>query len=66
MKNYKEIVVLVAEDDDGHADLIQEGLKSSGIHNNIIRLLTEKKSWISFHKLIIEKCVNWIRTICYY
>ena len=36
-KEYKEIVILVAEDDDGHADLIQEGLKSSGIYNNIIR-----------------------------
>jgi len=36
-KNYKEIVILIAEDDDGHAELIQEGLKDSGIYNNIIR-----------------------------
>ncbi len=36
-KEYKEIVILIAEDDDGHAELIQEGLRDSGIHNDIIR-----------------------------
>jgi CheY-like chemotaxis protein len=37
MKNYKEIVILIAEDDDGHAELIKDGIKNSGVYNNIIR-----------------------------
>jgi len=35
--NYKEMIILIAEDDDGHADLIQEGLRESGVCNHIIR-----------------------------
>ena len=37
MGNYKEMVILIAEDDDGHAELIQEGLVDAGICNKIIR-----------------------------
>ncbi|MBI9043864.1 MAG: response regulator [Anaerolineaceae bacterium] len=32
-----ELTILIAEDDDGHAELIQEGLRHSGVHNPIIR-----------------------------
>ena len=37
MKDQKEIIILIAEDDDGHADLIKEALENSGVCNNIIR-----------------------------
>lgn len=33
----KEVVILVADDDDGHAGLIQKNLFRAGIANNIIR-----------------------------
>jgi len=33
----KDIVILIAEDDDGHAALVQRNLKRSGIANKMIR-----------------------------
>lgn len=41
----KELTILIAEDDDGHADLIQLGLKRSGIHNPIIRFSNGEETW---------------------
>ena len=38
MNSYKELTILIAEDDDGHADLIMEGLKESGVCNYMIRI----------------------------
>lgn len=34
MKN--EVIILIAEDDEGHASLIQKNLKRSGIHNDML------------------------------
>jgi len=34
----KEVTILIAEDDDGHAELIRDNLQESGIANPIIRL----------------------------
>lgn len=45
MKIYKELTILIAEDDDGHADLIMEGLKESGICNDMIRFEDGKQTW---------------------
>ena len=45
MQKYKELTILIAEDDDGHADLIMEGLKGSGICNNMIRFIDGKQTW---------------------
>lgn len=45
MKNYKELVILIAEDDDGHAELIQAGLKESGVCNKIIRFKNGEDAW---------------------
>jgi len=33
----KEVTILIAEDDDGHAELIIDNLKESGVNNPIIR-----------------------------
>ncbi len=33
----KKVTILIAEDDDGHAELIEENLRESGLKNTIIR-----------------------------
>ncbi|MGL1886017.1 MAG: response regulator [Reichenbachiella sp.] len=45
MIKYKELTILIAEDDDGHADLIMTGLKESGICNHMIRFIDGKQTW---------------------
>ena len=45
MGNYKELVILIAEDDDGHAELIKEGLEESGVCNKIIRFSNGEEIW---------------------
>jgi len=45
MRIYKELIILIAEDDDGHAELIREGLVESGIKNKIIRFPNGEDAW---------------------
>lgn len=45
MEAYKEMVILIAEDDDGHAELINDGLKDAGICNTIIRFQNGEEAW---------------------
>lgn len=45
MSAYKEVVILIAEDDDGHAELIIEGFRESGVMNKIIRFEDGEKIW---------------------
>jgi CheY-like chemotaxis protein len=45
MKTYKELIILIAEDDDGHADLIMEGLKESGVCNKMLRFVNGEELW---------------------
>ena len=45
MKDDKELIILIAEDDDGHALLIKEGLEDSGVRNQIIRFSNGKEVW---------------------
>jgi len=45
MGTYKEVVIIIAEDDDGHAELIKEGLQNSGVNNNIIRFANGEEVW---------------------
>jgi CheY-like chemotaxis protein len=45
MGNYKELIILIAEDDDGHAELIREGLEESGICNQMIRFSNGEDAW---------------------
>lgn len=42
---YKEVRILIAEDDDGHAELIQEGLIESGVTNPILRFSNGEEAW---------------------
>lgn len=41
----KEMTILVAEDDPGHAELIVDELKDSGIHNQIRRFCNGLEVW---------------------
>jgi CheY-like chemotaxis protein len=41
----KELIVLIAEDDDGHATLIQEQLEDVGLHNAIHRFRDGAEAW---------------------
>ena len=45
MRDYKELIILIAEDDDGHAELIREGLEDSGVCNQIIRFSNGEEIW---------------------
>jgi CheY-like chemotaxis protein len=45
MENIKEIVILIAEDDDGHAELIRSGLLESGVCNKIVRFSNGEDTW---------------------
>jgi CheY-like chemotaxis protein len=45
METYKELIILIAEDDDGHADLILEGLEQSGVNNKILRFSNGIEIW---------------------
>lgn len=48
MEGYKELIILIAEDDDGHAELIRLGLQESGICNKIIRFADGEEAWKFF------------------
>ena len=45
MEYTKELVILLAEDDEGHADLIREGLQASGGCKNIIHFTNGLDVW---------------------
>jgi CheY-like chemotaxis protein len=54
MKNYKDLIILIAEDDDGHAELIRTGLQESGVCNPIVRFKNGIETW-NFLNGIAEK-----------
>lgn len=48
MSSYKELIIVIAEDDLGHAELIKEGLIESGVHNRIIHFVDGEEAWSYF------------------
>jgi CheY-like chemotaxis protein len=40
-----ELTILIAEDDEGHAELIMEHLQDAGVHNKIIRFKNGQEAW---------------------
>jgi len=40
-----ELTILIAEDDEGHAELILEHLQDAGIHNKITRFKNGQEAW---------------------
>ena len=45
----KEVIVLIAEDDDGHAELIQDNFRESGLKHPIIRFHNGQEALDFFH-----------------
>ena len=45
MEQNKELIILIAEDDDGHAELIKEGLEEVGLLNKQFRFANGKEAW---------------------
>jgi CheY-like chemotaxis protein len=45
MTNDQDLTILITEDDDGHADLIKEGLKDAGVRNPMIRFSNGLEVW---------------------
>ncbi len=45
MEGYKDMIILIAEDDDGHAELTKEGLVESGVCNKILRFSNGEDVW---------------------
>lgn len=45
MENYKELIILIAEDDEGNAELIKDGLESSGICNKTLVFGNGEEVW---------------------
>ena len=48
MERFREKIIIVADDDEGHAELITEGLQSSGVYNKIIRFRNGEELWRFF------------------
>lgn len=45
----KEVIILIAEDDDGHAELIQDNLHEAGLRNPIIRFCNGREALDFFY-----------------
>ena len=45
MAQEDELIILIAEDDDGHAELIRENLRDAGLQNEIIRFADGQELW---------------------
>lgn len=44
------MIILIVEDDDGHAELIREGLEEVGVCNKIIRFKNGEEAWNFFEQ----------------
>ena len=45
MADHKELIILIAEDDEGHAELIRGGLEDAGVCNKNIRFANGEEAW---------------------
>ncbi len=50
MKTPKDFIILIAEDDDGHAELIREDIEDSGLKNDVIRFSNGEEVWFFLSK----------------
>ena len=44
-RSQNEVIILIAEDDDGHAELVREHLQEAGISNPILRFVNGLDVW---------------------
>jgi len=45
MENKEQVTILLAEDDDGHARLIQDLFKNAGVYNPVTRFRNGQEAW---------------------
>jgi len=45
MENHELVTILIAEDDDGHAQLIKERLEAAGVNNPQVRFRDGQEAW---------------------
>lgn len=45
MTAYKELTIIIADDDDGHAELIESGLRGVGVCNPFLRFDNGEDAW---------------------
>ena len=58
METQKSLLIIIADDDDGHAELIIDSLEQSGITDSIIRFENGDKTW----HFIENEALNYIQT----
>lgn len=52
METKKYIRIIIAEDDDGHAELIREAIEEAGVKNPIVRFRNGEQCWSFFENEI--------------
>jgi CheY-like chemotaxis protein len=52
MNTEKKVKILIAEDDDGHAELIKEALLDSGVNNPVTRFHDGQEVWEYLQELV--------------
>lgn len=52
MDTEKKVKILIAEDDDGHAELIKEALEESGVNNPVTRFHDGQEAWEYLQELV--------------
>lgn len=57
LKN-KETIIVIADDDDGHAELIKEALEDAGICNKMIRFPNGDETWNFFNNKDSENAIS--------
>jgi len=58
MKTKKSLLIIIADDDDGHAELIIDTLEQSGITDEIIRFANGDKTWQFLQSLASNNIEN--------
>lgn len=48
MSRFRDMIIIITDDDDGHSELIREGLVDSGVRNQIIRFTNGEELWRFF------------------
>lgn len=57
MDRYKEMMIIITDDDDGHAELIKEGLQNSGVANPMIRFSHGEELWDFLNGKKVHDCM---------
>lgn len=59
METKRQLSIIIAEDDDGHAELVRDALVESGIRNSIIRFPDGLQTWKFLEKEALHDMENY-------